>query len=811
MSTTEVDFLDRLNRFFASLAGWCFDHRWWTIALAALMLTGAAAIASRAEVDNSFEAYFDSDDPTYHAYLRHRETFGSDEASYILYSAPSTEHGPWDLGVMESIVHLTETLEDEVPFILEVESLANAELMVGGEYGVEIIELWDDFPEDQQALLELRDLYLDKPMIVGGLISEDAQIGGIVIRMDRTSSDPIEEIRLDPEKGDGRDNLYPQVTYWKIKEILERPEYDGLVFHHTGDVPLNALINILIGEESFVLGLGTAAVVGLLLLFFFRSLVGMIASTLVIQLGVMVTVAFMTLMNWKLDMSFGSIPTLMTAIGVAHSVHILSEFRAFFAETRDRRTALVRTLGLVGTPSLLTSLTTAVGFASMSFSPIKSVAHVGVYSAVGILAIFVLSLTLLMSLLSFGSPTPRNADGEKQRVQAKGGPWIIGFLEATYRFVIRFRKGILLSFASLMIFILGGISILKVDSNWLNDFKETEPVRVASLFAKEHMGGMSSLILTFDGDGPGSLKTPDAMKEMTRIEEWAMKQPLVGQAYSISGIIRDLNKTFNENNPEYYAIPESRDLIAQYMLLYETAGGSDAVRLVNPDYSSAQLDLRIRLGSTSKVAEFAGELNAELEERPLEFTKVRITGITSLWMRLFDYIEISQIQGFTMAFTAIGLLLCLLFRSFAVGAVSMLPNIFPSLLTLGVMGWFDIPLDYNKVLLASVAMGIAVDDTVHLLSRFRHEFRVRGSYEEALRAAMLDVGRALTITSIILVFGFLVLLLSKLESNSNQGLLLAGTIVSALIADFLLMPALVLTFKPFGKEKTGPDASATVS
>ena len=162
-------------------------------------------------------------------------------------------------------------------------------------------------------------------------------------------------------------------------------------------------------------------------------------------------------------------------------------------------------------------------------------------------------------------------------------------------------------------------------------------------------------------------------------------------------------------------------------------------------------------------------------------------------------------------FIAIGLLLCLLFRSFAVGAISMLPNVFPSLLTLGVMGWFDIPLDYNKVLLASVAMGIAVDDTVHLLSRFRHEFRARGSYEEALRAAMLDVGRALTITSIILVFGFLVLLFSRLESNSTQGLLLAGTIVSALIADFLLMPALVLTFKPFGKEKTGSDATATAS
>ena len=139
----------------------------------------------------------------------------------------------------------------------------------------------------------------------------------------------------------------------------------------------------------------------------------------------------------------------------------------------------------------------------------------------------------------------------------------------------------------------------------------------------------------------------------------------------------------------------------------------------------------------------------------------------------------------------------------------MIPNVFPSLLTLGIMGWVGSPLDYNKLLLASVAMGIAVDDTVHMLSRFRHEFRVRGRYEEALHAALLDVGRALTITSVILVLGFMVLIFSALDSKSSQGLLLGGTIVSALVADFLLMPALVLSLKPFGPEKDESEIPAT--
>nr|MCS5619442.1 MMPL family transporter [Myxococcota bacterium] len=147
-----------------------------------------------------------------------------------------------------------------------------------------------------------------------------------------------------------------------------------------------------------------------------------------------------------------------------------------------------------------------------------------------------------------------------------------------------------------------------------------------------------------------------------------------------------------------------------------------------------------------------------------------------------------------------------LFRSIKVGLIAMVPNISPVLLTLGVMGWLGIPLDYNKVAIASVAMGIAVDDTIHLMSRIRHEFYRLGNYQDAVREAMTDVGRALLITSAALVLGFLVLNFSLLNSNAVRGSLLATTILAALIADFLLMPALILTFKPFGAEKS-PEAA----
>ena len=195
------------------------------------------------------------------------------------------------------------------------------------------------------------------------------------------------------------------------------------------------------------------------------------------------------------------------------------------------------------------------------------------------------------------------------------------------------------------------------------------------------------------------------------------------------------------------------------------------------------------------------ELDAYLAASPLEAAAVSSTGIGALWVQLMDYITYSGIRAFLTAFAVIAVLLCLLFRSVQTGLLSMIPNLAPAILTLGVMGWLDISLNYTTLLVAPVALGIAVDDTMHLVTRYRHEFLRCGDYAEALRAAMKDVGRALFITSAVLVLGFLVALFSPLASQVDFGVLLATTIVVALVANFLLMPALILTFEPFGPER----------
>ncbi len=805
------DLVMRLNEMFAAVAGWSFDHRWYVVALGAASLVVSLVLASGMEIDSSYEAYFDPDDTTYLEYEQYRDDFGSDEASYILYRVPGVEHGPWNHAVMQKLGSLTEALEDEVPFVYEVTSLANAELMVGDGDDIEIHKLTDEFPETQAELLALRDLYLAKPMMVGGIINEEADYAAIIIDMDRSSTDPLEEIRVDPNGGDGLDNLYPQATNNAIAEILARPEYAEFEFFHSGDVPLNAVFNEIIESEGPLLDLITAIVIALLLAFFFRTAVGVIAPIVVVQLSVIMTVAFIVAVGWKIDLSFTGAPTLLTAIGVAHAVHILSEFRHRFRKYGDRREALVKTMYLVGAPCLFTSVTTAIGFASMAVAPIKTISHSGVYSAFGVMAAFFLSFTLLMALLSFGRRTPRKRKAANEEAQPSLGDRLLErLLQGTVSLITRHRRAVLAAFAAVFVFSVGGITQIIADSNWLNDFSDRMPLKHITIKVDEVMGGVTNLLLLFDSGEPDGIKNPEALQEIDRLQQWANQQEMVRKSYAITDILKDLNQTFHGNDPAHHVLPDSRELAAQYLVLYESAGGEEAEEYVSSDYQIASLELRLALGMTSDTANLIAGFEEQMRATPLEATTVSMTGIGMLWVKLLDYIVDSQIYGFAIAFCVIALIMVILFRSVSTGLIAMIPNISPVFLTLGAMGWLGIPLDYNKVFIAAVAMGIAIDDTIHVMTRVRYEFMRLGNYEAALREGLMDVGRAILITSIALVLGFLVLTASVLHSQAIRGMLLATTIVTALIADFLLMPALIKTFQPFGREtRTNEELEAT--
>jgi predicted RND superfamily exporter protein len=793
------DAMSALGTFFERVGGWSHDHRW-IVLIASLLVSGFGAyLASSARVDNSVASFFDTDDPTYGAYLDYRDDFESDEVGYVVYKPPG---GAWDLEAMRKVDLITRELEDEVPFVKEVTSLSNVEFMEGAPPDdILVYDLLTDFPESQEQLYVIRDKVMKKPIYIGGLVSGDAALGGIIIEMTRSSVDPVEKLRLDPDGGNGLDNLYPQVSYRAIEAVLDRPEYSGFEFFHTGDVALNATYNLVFMEDEFpMLVTMSIIVIALALALVFRRPLGVIGPFMAIVFAMAISLAVIGALGWQIDFMFGMMPILLITVGVANAVHILSEFDIYQRKLGDRREAIRRTLYLVGTPCLLASLTTAAGFLSLSLSPVKTVAHLAIYSSAGVLAAFVASVTILVAFLTFGRDPKTERAHKRLQARIKRSERFGAALRAVASFVIRFRNPILVFFALLFVASAWGMTKLTVDSNFLLEFSEKIPVRRSTQFVDDNMSGNYSIVYVFDSGEPDGIKNPEVLREIERVQKEAEKHPLVTKTYSVVDMMKDINESFHNGDPAYYRIPDSRDLVAQYLLVYELSGGEELRDYVTMDYARATLELRCKMKETSLLAGIVEDIDAHLDEEPLQASSISVTGIGALWLKFVEYITMSQIQGGLLALTVVSLMMILVFRSVKIGLVSMLPNISPVILVVGAMGWLGIYLDYYRLLITPVAIGIAVDDTIHLMTRYHYEFRKSRNYEKALYDSMNGVGRALFTTSAILVAGFMVNIFSVMDGQQSFGILLSTVIALALIADFLLMPALILWLKPFGPE-----------
>jgi predicted RND superfamily exporter protein len=789
--------VEALNHFFKNLAGFTYDRRLLMSCVCLIVLSVCGYLASSVQFDNSFESFFDKTDPVYQQFLTFRADFGSDEISYILYEVPDREHGAWDLSAMETIRDLTRELEKKVPFVKRAVSLPNVEFLEGKDDTLYIHDLLKEFPESQNKLLDIRERVLKKAVYVDGLASRDGRFGAIILEMEKSSIDPTSDLQVESEKGNALSNLYPQATCEAIDTILERYRTSGILFYHTGDVPLNAAYNIITQKESTSLGLVTFIVIGVFFLLFFRSFVGVVGPLLVVLFSIMMTVGFMGLLGWQFDIMFIMLPTILIAVGVADSVHIISDFNTHYRSVADRREAIKRTAYLTGVPCLFTSLTTTAGFISMSVSPIKAIKHFAIYSGVGATSAFLLSITALIVCTSFGKKEPPIARQDASQHTKK----MVSILSWITAVNIRHKRSIVAFFALLFIFCASGISRITIDSNLLSEFSDKVAVKRVSQYADSVMGGSISYSYIFDtGDNDGVME-PAVLQAIDKLQQKAEEDDIVLKTSSIVDIIKDINRSLHNEDDAYNRLPETRDMAAQLFLLYEMSGGDELKNFVTTDYSRTNLEIRTAMVDSSRTKKLIDTLDATITSMGLSIETPSVTGIGALWYKLIDYIVESQIMGFSLAFIVISLMMCLLFRSVKVGLLSMIPNLTPVILILGFMGWAGIPLDYVKLLIGCIAIGIAVDDTIHLVTRFRHEFARTGDYETALYESMTHVGKALVITSIALVFGFLVLTFSVMASMVMFAILVASTIVVALAADFFLLPSLFLILKPFATEE----------
>ena len=801
--------IDHIDRRFVVIADWSIKHRLIVILLALVMLGAGLFFTTKVQFDGSLEGFFRKSDPVYADYLEYLEEFSSDEITYILYRVPEKEHGPFDFDTMQIIGELTEDLENEVPFTKEATSLTNVEFMFSEGDTLIIDELMINFPENQEQLLEVRDRVMDKPIYVNYLINESGDYAAIFVESTAASSDPLDEIIYDPAKGEAMDNLYPQATDIKVREILNRPQYadSGIEFFLTGDPPMNSTYNNLYMTDSAIISLVTLALVAVISFLLLRtSLAGLLAPVSVVVLSVIMMLGVIGFLGWSVGLFITMAPSLICAIGVAQAVHILQEYHRSMALQGNKRVAVRRSIKKVGGPCMLAAATTAAGFAVMGVSDLQGLAEFGYYAAFGVIFTFILSITLLVVFLASGPNAPRMTDDDAADSAPKTGtlagvnPLVRGIVERSIALNARHPKAIMLGFALVFLAAFAGLSRLSIDFNFVDEFEDHVVWKQDTLLADEVMGGVLSFSYMFETKDAEGAKDIELLKGIERLQQFAEAMPIVKKTFSMADVLKDLNRTFHADDPAYYRIPDDQALVAQLLLIYEISGGDELYEQVNMDFSRTIMDMRVVMTDVSQMQAMVNEIEAFLKENPIPGVDARPTGIGLLWLRIADYISQTQITAYSLIFAMIALVMIIAYGSFKVGMLSMIPNVTPVLVTLGAMGWLGISLDYMKLLLATIAIGIAVDDTIHLVTRFRSRFYELGNYSDAMAASLRDVGPALTITTLILIGGFGGYFVTDMAVLTSFGILLGACIALALVADLLLLPVIFMTLKPFGPE-----------
>ena len=538
----------------------------------------------------------------------------------------------------------------------------------------------------------------------------------------------------------------------------------------------------------------------IVMIWLLRSFSSTFATIMVITLSSAIAMGFAGWFRTGLTPPSAQATTMIMTLAIADSIHILVSMLREMRNGSGKREAIIESLRINMQPVFLTSVTTAIGFLSMNFSEVPPFRHLGNITAVGVMAAFVYSVLFLPALMSI-LPV-------KVKLEKNGRNTLI---QRFADFVVEKRRPLMWG-TSLVVIVLA----LLIPRNELNDefidyFDESIAFRTDTDFTTENLTGIYRLEYSIEADESGGISNPEYLQKLDDFAEWYRQQPMVLHVNTFSDVMKRLNKNMHFDEESWYRLPDSRELAAQYLLLYEMSlpYGLDLNNQINVDKSATRFIVTIEDASSREIRQIAANGENWLQENAP--ASMHTTAASTALM--FSYISgrniESMLTGTTLALILISLLLMLALRSFKFGMLSLIPNLIPAAMAFGFWAILVGQVNLGLSTVMGMTLGIVVDDTIHFLSKYiraRREQNLRP--DDAVRYAFSSVGMALIVTSIILVAGFSILSFSAFAMNSGMGKLTAITIIFALVADFLLLPPLLIKMEEKSyAASTGEDIS----
>ena len=766
---------------------------------ATLILTGLAVLLlslglGRLSFEASTERLLREDHPGVRNYNAFRDLFHRGRTLLV-----ALEGDPvFDPPALAVLRGLHRDLSEKVPHLSQVTSLINVRQtrVEGSTLTVDrLLRPWPATPEEARALerraLSHR-LYRDR------LVSEDGNLAVIVLELESYtqggSQGPAEVLAGFDQKSEDQAPGAGYISEAEKEEavaallaVVDRYRARGHRIHLAGRTLVSVLLKKMMARETIRFMALTLALIALALAFLFRRLSGLAVPLLVVVSSLLATLGLMGWCGVSLKLPSIILPSFILAVGVSDAVHILSHFFANLGRGLGKREALGRTLDYSGRAVLLTSLTTAAGFFSFAGSDLVPIAEVGVFAGLGALLAMLLTLLMVPAAIGVLPLAPKAGPGRSRglgRALSLCADLALG-------------RPALVSLAGLAL-VLGsawGLMGLRLSHDPLAWLPARTGLAAQTRAIDQALGGTVNLEVIFDTGREDGLHDPAALGALDRLttgwEGRTVAGLRSGRAFSLSEVVKEINQALNEDRTEAFIIPDNRRLISQELLVFEAAGPEELAGVVDPGYRTARLSIALPWRDAFDYLPFIRALKEDLEDRPETAPRAVLTGQAVLFSSVLSSIMSSSIRSYLIALGVISLIMGWVAGGVRLGLAAMVPNLGPVVLTLGVMGFLGFPFDLEAMLIFSVALGLVVDDTIHLILGFR-ENSARGLRpEEALRQTLLTSGRAIVGTSLVLGLGFLVFGLSSLAGLSNFGLLTALAIFLALVADLLLAPALI--------------------
>jgi uncharacterized protein len=782
----------KLEQILGKFGDFIGKHPFIVILFSLLVIAFPISNVSKITMDTSTEGFLHEEDPMLIKYEKFKEQFGRDERIVI---AIENNH-IFSIPFLTKLKKLHKELEENVPYLDEVTSLVNVRNTRGEKDQLIVEDLLENFPQSQADADKIKKIAIDNTFYKDLFLSRDGKITTIMIEtkafvsdkqesVDEMFSDFDAPVDMQEDRKPLSDEQNAEIVK-KVKEIVDKYNSQDFKIYYAGSASVMDALKSMMKEDMQKFTRVTIGIILVFLFIIFRRVSATIYPLVVIVLALLTTVGSMAYFGVAFKLPTQIVPSLLIAVSVGATVHVLSIFFDKFNESKDKKSAVSFTLEHSGLAIAMTGITTAIGIASFAGSEVAPIADMGKFASLGVLISLFLTLTLLPALLMITPMKPKPVDKKH---------WLDHVMERFSYFPTHHPKSVVVVSLLLVVISIILATNIRLSHHPLEWFPKDDPNYVGTHYIDKNLYGSLTLEVVADTKEQNGWQNPKRLQALEslnkELEKYDDGKIFIGKIMSLDTIVKESNKALHENNESFYTIPSDQALVSQELLLFENSGSNDLEDVVDSQFS--KLRVTVKVPWVDSIA--SEDMLAHVKKRYSEVFKdqdVIVTGIIPLLVHTFTQAIRSSVESYIIAFTLIAITMMFIMGNARLGLISMIPNLTPVIIGLSLMYIYNIPLDMFTLLIGSIAIGLAVDDTIHFMHNFKRYYLKTGDAIAAVEKTFYTTGKAMVITTIVLSLGFYAYMFGKMESVQNFGFLTGSVIILALIADLLLAPALMV-------------------